>query len=168
MFALLWVATPYALTLEIMKVCVLSHQHIRRLGSSSNGCTIAERDSSDFLVNGESLLCYIVKAVGGHSDFMGCFVKGFSEQNEKTTATLLALTEPDSESGRVALYVCPECGDIGCGAYSVRVEKTRFGYIWRDFAYENGYEEPRTIDDVGPFSFEKKAYEDVIISAAAI
>ena len=56
---------------------------------------------------------------------------------------LVSQASPDSESGRVLLYICPECGDIGCGAYSVRIEKTDAGYTWGDFAYENGYEEPR-------------------------
>ncbi len=33
--------------------------------------------------------------------------------------------------------------------------------------YENGYEEPQIIDGVGPFTFEKHAYEAAINDAAA-
>ena len=149
-----------------MKVCILSHQHIRRLGSSSNGCTITERESSDFLVNGESLLSYIVKADGGHSDFMGCFVKGFSEQNEKMTATLLALTEPHTVSGRVPLYVCPECGDIGCGAITVTIEKTAEHFVWKDFGYENNYYDGMPLLEnyrqIGPFFFDSNQYSQLL------
>jgi hypothetical protein len=106
-----------------------------------------------------------VKADGGHDDFMGCFVKGFNAQNETTARKLKLLTEPED---RVLLYICPECGDIGCGAYSAHIVKTDSGYIWENFAYENGYEELRIIENFGPFSFESLAYEAAIDRAAIL
>lgn len=99
---------------------------------------------------------------------MGCFVKGFAKPTAKAVAMLVSQALPNSESGRVLLYICPECGDIGCGAYSVRIEKTDTGYSWGDFAYENGYEEPHIIEGVGPFFFERSAYESAISRAAAL
>ena len=148
-----------------MHTTILSHQALFRAGSESNGCTVAERTSSDFLINGESLLHAIVKADGGHDDFMGCFVKGFNAQNETTARKLKLLTEPKNP---VLLYICPECGDIGCGAYSAQIVKTDSGYIWENFAYENGYEEPRIIENIGPFLFEPRAYEAAIDRAAVL
>ena len=151
-----------------MNISALTHQQLFRPGSKSNGCTVAERYSADFLIDGESLLQTLVKIDGGHSDFMGCFVKGFAEPAAKAAAMLLSQATPDSASGRVLLYVCPECGDIGCGAYAVRIEKTNIGYSWGDFAYENGYEESRVIEGVGPFFFERSNYESAISCAAAL
>ena len=29
----------------------------------------------------------------------------------------------DTPSGRVALHICPECGDFGCGVVSVKIRK---------------------------------------------
>jgi len=151
-----------------MNISALTHQQLFRPGSESNGCTVAERYSADFLIDGESLLRTLVKVDGGHADFMGCFVKGFAEPAAKAAAMLLLQAVPDSASGRVLLYVCPECGDIGCGAYSVRIEKTDNVYVWGDFAYENGYEEPHVIEGVGPFFFERGAYESAISRVAAL
>jgi hypothetical protein len=151
-----------------MNTSALTHQQIFRPGSESNGCTVAERYSVDFLIDGESLLSILVKVDGGHADFMGCFVKGFAEPAAKAAAMLLLQAAPDSASGRVLLYVCPECGEIGCGAYAVRIEKTDIGYSWGDFAYENGYEEPHVIEGVGRFFFDRDAYESAIGRAAAL
>lgn len=151
-----------------MDTFTLSHTELHRRGSSSNGITVAERYSADFLVNGQSLLGTIVSSHGGHADFMGCFVKGYPDQNKAAAAVLLLEAPPDSKSGRVLLYICPECGDLGCGAYAARVSKSSAGYVWDSFAYENGYEEPHLVEGVGSFFFEREAYEKAIRSASAL
>lgn len=125
-----------------------------------------ERFSSDFIVDSESLLQALVSAIGSHADFVSCFVRGYDEFNESSRAQLLLQATPDSESGRILLYVCPECFDLGCGAFAVRVSRTDSGYTWSDFAYENGYEEPSPINHVGPFLFMEEDYEQVINGAA--
>lgn len=150
-----------------MEASTLTFQEMFRPGSASNGCTVAERCSFDFLINERSLLNAIVMAVGGHSDFMGCFVKGFLEQNKQSNSRLLLREPAETESGRILLYICPECGDIGCGTYAVSVCQYDDFFTWDSFAYENGYEEPRIIEGVGPFTFEKHAYEAAINDAAA-
>lgn len=136
---------------------VLSHKFLVRLGTDTGATTTRERLSVDFLINGTSLLTSIVKIDGGHDDFMGCLVRGFPKQNAQAVEWLTCVTSPDSESERVLLYVCPECGDIGCGAYSAYsafAERAGVTYVWRDFAYENGYGDPRPISGVGPYTFE--------------
>lgn len=163
----MWVAFSTD-SLERMSISTLSHQELYRQGSNSNGCTVAERRSVDFLVDGQSLLQALVKIDGGHADFMGCLVKGFPEQNKKSAATLLLSEPPDTGRGRVLLYICPECGDIGCGAYAVRITKNDSAYVWESFAYENGYEEPRIIESLGPLCFEKSAYEKAVLQATAL
>jgi hypothetical protein len=37
--------------------------------------------------------------------------------------------------------------------------------LWSDFAYENGYEDPKLIQGIGPFDFKEKEYENVIEEA---
>ncbi|MEB0005556.1 MULTISPECIES: hypothetical protein [unclassified Pseudomonas] len=150
-----------------METSTLTFQELFRPGSASNGCTVAERCSSDFLINERSLLNAIVMAAGGHSDFMGCLVKGFQEQNEQSKSRLLLREPAETESGRILLYICPECGDIGCGAYAVFVRQNDDCFTWNSFAYENGYEQPRIIEGFGPFTFERHAYEAAINDAAA-
>ena len=148
-----------------MHISSLSHQELYRKGSSMNGCTTAERYSADFLVDGQSLLQLLTNTKSGQADYMGCFVKGYPKQNNKAVAALLLKAPPETASGRVFLYTCPECGDIGCGAYTARVSKTPFGYVWESFAYENGYEEPEVIESLDPIFFEKDAYEEAIHQA---
>lgn len=146
----------------------LTFQQLFRPGSYSNGCTVAERCSIDFLINERSLLIALVTAAGDHSDYMGCFVKGLPEPNNLSNSRLLLRDHAETESGRILLYLCPECGDIGCGSYSVHVRQNDDCFTWESFAYENGYEEPLIIEGVGPFTFEKHAYEAAINDAARI
>ncbi|WP_101317318.1 hypothetical protein [Aeromonas sobria] len=147
---------------------VLSHKILFRPGTNSGGATTQERRSVDFTVNGTSLLSTIVKIDGGHADFMGCLVHGFPKQNAQAVERFTCAASPDSESGRILLYICPECGDIGCGAYSAFIEHGGGTYVWRDFAYENGYEDPRPILGVGPYTFETKQYEIEVYRASAL
>ena len=121
-----------------------------------------------FIIDGISLLMMLPDVAGGHDDFMGCIVHGYTKQNAEAARRLLVSDTPDTESRRVMLYVCPECGDIGSGAYTVRVEKHTEKYIWKDFVYENGYDEARPLESIGPFSFDGASYEQIIQSTSSI
>jgi len=145
----------------------LTHTLLNRAGSSTAGASTTSRVSANFEIDGRPLLSELVKAHGGHSDFMGSFVRGFASENAKNASRLTLLTPPNSPTGRVLLYVCPECGDIGCGAYSVRIQSAGSQVVWAEFAYENGYEEPQPISNVGPFTFEQAQYEGAINAASA-
>ncbi|QDU94686.1 hypothetical protein Pla8534_24920 [Lignipirellula cremea] len=93
---------------------------------------------------------------------MGCFVRGFPEANLAKQKTLLASSPAETDDGRVLLYVCPECGDIGCGAYAVKVRATQGTVEWFEFAYVNGHEPPRFIESIGPFLFDAEEYKSVV------
>ncbi|RMX08134.1 hypothetical protein D8I35_03140 [Corticibacter populi] len=145
----------------------LSYKLLVRPGSTGSTSTTA-RTSADFHIDGESLLRTIVKQHGGHGDFMGALVRGYPESQADVARQLTLQGAPESDSGRVLLYICPECGDIGCGAYSVKVSRDQRTYTWGDFAYENGYENPRLLETVGPFVFEAIQYETAVESASAL
>jgi len=96
---------------------------------------------------------------------LGWFVP---EENAKAARRLLLEEAADLPDNRRTLYVCPECGDIGCGAVSLVVERVEDKIIWRDFGYENNYEEVvRTegYENVGPFVFDRAEYEEAIKKA---
>jgi len=61
------------------------------------------------------------------------------------------------------MCVCPECGDLACGAVTV---VARRGYLaWRDFGIQNSYEEEvhRTgFENVGPFTFDGLLYHRLL------
>lgn len=147
----------------------LAHSLMERSGSSEpNGTSVQARTSVDFVVNGTSLLQTLIKADGGHPDFMGRFVAGYSEINQSAANELLARALPDTEDGYSLFYICPECGDIGCGAYAARVQRDAESYGWHDFVYVNGYEPPRAIATVGPFRFTTADYEHAIAAASSL
>lgn len=77
----------------------------------------------------------------------------------------------DLPNDRRSLYVCAECGDLGCGAVSVVIERVGDDIIWKEFGFENIYSADvdfETFDGVGPFVFEATAYERTIRSALDI
>ena len=136
------------------KVSELNLQWKRREGGG--GCT--QRDFLDFVVDGQPLS----ELVGDQVACLGWFVP---EENARAVRRLLLEEPADLPNNRRTLYVCPECGDIGCGAVSVVVEKLGNRIIWRDFGFENSYE--NVIDRTGfgrfgPFTFDNRSYEQTI------
>ncbi len=139
---------------------------VRRGYADSTSTT--PRASADFHIDGESLLCILARENGGHSDFMGAIVQGHPNSQASVASQLRLQSTSSPDSGRVLLYICPECGDIGCGAYSAKVSRDQGTYTWGDFTYENGYEDPRPLEMVGPFAFDACQYEAAIASASSL
>lgn len=147
----------------------LAHSLLERQGvSGPDGFSVQARTSADFVVNGTSLLQALVKVDGGQPDFMGRFVAGYPEINQSAASELLGRVPPETKDGYSLLYICPECGDVGCGAYAARVQRNADSYIWCDFAYVNGYEPPRAIASIGPFLFAAAEYEHAIAAASSL
>ena len=120
------------------------------------------RTALDFVVGGESLHERL-----GSGDVIGVLGWGLAERAH--IAQLLLRDPPELPTGRVPIYVCPECGDPDCGALAVRVEETEAGFVWSDFTAEVAYyyDSPdervqHRFESVGPFTFDKALYRDVI------
>jgi len=56
---------------------------------------------------------------------------------DERSAQRLLLADPQDPDGRVAIYVCPECADIYCGAITAVIEKEGEKTVWRDVAHSN-------------------------------
>ncbi|RTM15248.1 MAG: hypothetical protein EKK33_01330 [Bradyrhizobiaceae bacterium] len=136
-----------------------------------SGCdspTKMERYTFDFVVNGQSLL-----AVTGASNFdlSGCLSVPQREPelalrlNDEFAQRLTSV--PVGGSHRVALYVCPECGDFECGAITALVSRSDGFVHWSDFAYENGDDSEIKLSTVGPFAFDWISYVAEIERACA-
>jgi hypothetical protein len=70
---------------------------------------------------------------------------------------------------RTALYVCPENGDLYCGAITLVIERQGDEIVWQDFGYETGLdtdppELDRMLSDLGPYRFVRPQYESVMRS----
>lgn len=56
------------------------------------------------------------------------------------------------------LYICPECGDINCGAITANILDLGDKIVWKDFAYETDYEGVTEEYNIEPIEFEKQNY----------
>ncbi|MFE7402685.1 hypothetical protein [Streptomyces sp. NPDC057557] len=73
-------------------------------------------------------------------------------------------------SGRIPLYRCSQCGDLGCGAFAARVTYARQAdpaiVTWSDFAWESdAAPEPGSDSEFAglpPIEFDLGPYENVI------
>jgi hypothetical protein len=131
-----------------------------RLREGGIGAT--PREYLDFVVDGEPLS----KRIGG--DLASCLGWFVPEENAKAIRRLLLEQPADLPNDRRSLYVCPECGDLGCGAVSVVIEAAGDQIIWRDFGFQNNYEDEVVSSGYagfGPLVFNKAEYDAVIRSA---
>jgi hypothetical protein len=99
---------------------------------------------------------------------VSCLGWGTEESQIATVAELLLERPSPLPAGRVPLYICPEDGDVHCGAITAAVERSESSVVWRDFAYETGLDtDPEALDQaglaqLGPFVFHVDAYEAAI------
>jgi hypothetical protein len=89
---------------------------------------------------------------------------GFEEQRMRQRLRLL--DEPDLPSGRRSIYLCPECGDLGCGAIGAFITERDNRIVWEDFAWESEFSDDEIplepIPAVGPFCFDRVEYLRVL------
>lgn len=137
-----------------------------RWRTRSGGGGRTERRYLDFIIDGQSLQDRFEPS--DHVTGFGCWIpefeRGYIQQ-------LLARVPPESPTGRAPIYVCGECGDLGCGAITAVVERNTDGFIWREFVFENNYDPAMTDLDayrgVGPFLFNNTAYWQVLNERAS-
>jgi len=92
----------------------------------------------------------------------------FITSSREAVLRLLLQAPGDFPNNRRALFICPECGDLGCGAISAVIEKVDATFVWREFGYENNWEDGVQRDEynaLGPFVFSCEAYENALREA---
>lgn len=129
------------------------------------GVSKSERHFFDFVINGQSLW----KEVGKPKDMVSVLCSEYAREETIKAANRLLLTEdaviPDD---RRSLFICSECGDIGCGAVTALVVRESSSIVWKHLGYENNYEENVQFDDyrqTGPYTFEFARYERALREA---
>ena len=139
-----------------MQTSILKLEWKRREGG---GCR-TQRDYLDFVVDGESLS----EKIGGDKvSPIGWFVP---EYNTKAVNQIMLKENSDLPNNRYALYVCAECGDLSCGAITAVIERIDDKIIWREFAFQNDYEEDiNLIKNSETFIFDETQYQNALKSA---
>jgi hypothetical protein len=134
------------------------HSNHRPGKTLENGSTLSDRKYFDFIISGQSL-AQLLKLT--NNDQIGAL--GWTANREyenKLINEFLGNEKPELESGRTSFYVCPECGDIGCGAITATIEVTDNSVLWKEFGFENNSSVPDFEDykEIGPFRFDKTDY----------
>ena len=136
---------------------------VRSGARMSGGAGKSERHFLDFVINGRSLW----KAAGKRYDNVSILCAEFQiEETTREVDRLLLRAEADIPNGRRSLFVCAECGDLGCGAITALVVRDHSSVIWKGFGRENNYEnevELGPFRNIGPFAFDAAQYQRVLM-----
>ena len=117
-----------------------------------------ERRFLDFVIDGAPLSSLL------DADFISPFGWLDADTRKADIERLLGKSPPDMAHGRTSLYICPECGDLGCGAVTVLIERGERVVIWKDFGIQNNYEDAvytEGLDNIGPFTFDSRQYDEL-------
>jgi len=103
-------------------------------------------------------------------DYANCGNKLARDENERIAKTFSFESPADIAEDRVALFVCPQCGDLGCGAITCRLSRHGETVRWSQFAYEDGFDDDQNdferYSAIGPFEFATDEYLAAIANAA--
>jgi|SRR5687768_11940677 len=123
----------------------------------------SQRSWLDFLVDGASLNDTL-KAGG----YIGSLGWGDPEVEASSLQQLMQGERSQLPDGRVMIYVCAECGDLGCGAITVAVRREGDTIIWDRFGFENNYDPEMTDREsyrhVGPLRFHAERYCQTLVA----
>jgi len=72
-----------------------------------------------------------------------CFAYAAKAGDESLRAAniLLLIENADRPHDRRSLFICSECGDLGCGATSCVIVKEGNAIVWKEFGLQNNYED---------------------------
>ena len=150
--------------MELLTLRQLLRAHAVGVGQAGGSQTA--RTTWDFVVGGASLF----DAVRGEDlDLCGVLDVARRDWNVSAVASLLLEAPPLVPGGRHMIFVCPECGDLGCGAITSEVLRDGEVVTWQRFGFENDYDEKMSDFDsyksLGPFRFDWQQYRQILATA---
>ena len=117
-----------------------------------------ERRFLDFVIDGVALSTRL------NADYISPFGWFDAPEQDASIDRLLRNKPPDMPHGRTSLYICPECGDLGCGAITLSVARGPGVIIWKDFGIENNswdMVQTEGFENIGPFTFDGSRYHEI-------
>jgi hypothetical protein len=111
----------------------------------------------DFIISGHSLR-KILKAED--QDLVTPFGWCERQVEQEFIKAFLGEAPAQTSTGRIMIYVCPECLDIECGSITAELEFNENTVVWKKFGYENGYEDINfaSFEHIHELKFEKQDY----------
>ena len=121
------------------------------------GANQTPREYLDFFVSGKSLQTILNIETADYITLLGWRT---NQDYDRHVLDVFRLKEKSQiDSGRVMIYVCPECGDIDCGAITAIIKDFGDRIIWSDFGYETNYGGlTETYDQIEPIEFDRASY----------
>lgn len=120
----------------------------------------------DFTVDGDRLFLHLRALAAGGLDFVGVIQDAWPMESAAAIERLLGEAPGDLPDGRLSLYLCPECGDLGCGAVTTRLKLEGEVVTWQHLGWQADYDEEISAlgdDDSFPdLTFARDAYERVL------
>ena len=116
----------------------------------------------DFVVDGQPLY----PAMRSHDLVTPLCIGWPLDAAETFVDRLLGAVPGNAHEGRVAVYVCAECGELGCGAVTVEVRRSGETVEWLSWGYENRYDgtvHPAEIAGQDDLTFDLVPYRDVLV-----
>lgn len=155
---------PRVATVDVSaSVLALEPGVLRRVVLDGNVTRYPESHYLDFVIDGRSLTEQIACARGLATTLNRAWLATVND----AVGELRGTRSTDGLSpGRVALYVCGDCGDLGCGAVTAKLHVGADTVSWAEFAWENGYEPSDPIKDSPTvIHFSAPNYADVLATA---
>ncbi|NRQ31505.1 hypothetical protein HII36_06570 [Nonomuraea sp. NN258] len=144
-------------------------RRVRPYEDLGGGSSRTERWFLDLVIDGDSLLDTLAGRRPALADLSS--VLGLAPPfDENDVGALLGRSPSPLTDGRIPLYVCPECGDLGCGAVTAVVERAGDRVVWRDLGRQTDYEDEVDRDGLtglGPYVFDRARYEAVLTAMPA-
>lgn len=120
----------------------------------------------DFTIDGDPLFSRLQAHVGGGLDFAGVIQDSWPIESVAAIERLLGEAPGGLPDGRLSLYTCPECGDLGCGAVTARLNLEDDVVTWQHLGWQADYEdEISALCDGEAFpdlTFTRDSYERVL------
>jgi hypothetical protein len=149
-------------TMEVAQL-VLNDAVLRRTIYDGNVTRYPESHYLDFVIDGQRLRDRLLVA----PDMTTLLNRAWLPSVESAVLELLGKRPTAGlDAGRVFLFVCGECGDLGCGAVTAALDVDSDRITWSQFAWESGYEPAEPIDSApDSLAFGAADYEKVFASA---
>ena len=120
----------------------------------------------DFTIDGDPLFSDLQPRAGGGLDFAGVIQDSWPIESVAAIERLLGEAPGDLPDGRLSLYTCPECGDLGCGAVTARLHLEDDMVTWQHLGWQADYEDEISAlcdDEAFPdLTFTRDSYERVL------
>ena len=116
----------------------------------------SDRQYLDFIIAGQPLRDYLgLKNKSSVTPF-GFFP---SKEEQKRILKEFRLQQKTHLTGnRIELYVCENCGDIGCGSITAKIIDRGDKIVWTEFAYQSDQAETGETIVVEEIEFERENY----------